>query len=152
MVALCLLLPLLATPPLPPSELSPLSPEEKRRVDELPPAPPPSPPYAHTPAGRREAGRGVRFNRELSRHLQGQLARLRHGSVVEKENALLSLSRLALETTQPLMQTSWLAGVHPVAFRKACVSRSQGSASVVDAIVSVLAEAPQGRTRALALQ
>eukprot|EP00966_Prymnesium_polylepis_P023681 545089-Prymnesium_polylepis.1 len=144
-------------PPLPPDDVAGLEPGAMRLLAASVHAPPSHPPYPQTPAGRREAGRGMVYQRELTSTLRHWAVLLRHGSPAARERTLRLIAQLALETTLPGSETSWLATVHPVAFRKACVAGSsrsaRGDGSVVESIVGLLADAPpDDSTGALALQ
>jgi hypothetical protein len=137
-----------APPPLPPQSIDPLSHFDIARLRSSVEAPPPSPPYAQTPAGQREEGRGTELQRQLVRYLQDRLALLRHGSPSAVRKALTEIAVMALETTTPALRSTWLASIHPAAFRRACVAGSSRSAngegSVVEALVAMLEAEPQG--------
>lgn len=157
-------LPAAAPPPLPspaaappPEHVPPLSEQARARLSRRVVAPPPSPPYTATPAGRREEGRGWLLQQKLRSHLREQRDVL-HGSDVAATRAALSdVALMALESTLTsgaLGRSSLLSAVHPVAFRKACVTARDGG-SVVQAIAGVLASADarsDDETTALALQ
>lgn len=102
----------------------------------------------------------MQYESELSRELRDWIALLRHGSGAAQERTLGMIAQLALETSAPpsvyRLHTSWLANVHPVTFRKACLAGSarsaRGTGSIVEAVVTLLADSPLESMRALALQ
>ena len=147
----------------PPADMRAMNPRERAFLEAAAVAPPPSPPYAFTPAGQREKGRGILLQRELESFLATKLETLRRGSEAERQAALTAITLMAVETTiyedDPHLggRSSWLSSVHPVAFRKACVahaSRSaKGDGSIVEAIAAlVVDDSLSDATKSSALQ
>ena len=147
-------------PPPPPEDLAPLSRSQMLQLIHSVTAPPPSPPYGSTPAGKREEGRGWLLQQKLRDFLRERLTIIRGGGDVLAIRAALSeIALMALESTLATGgRSSWESGVHPVAFRKACVagaSRSaHGTGSIVEALAALLLgkESTDADTLALALQ
>ena len=148
-------------PPLPPQVLEPLSHHATAELARRLRAPPPSPPYGQSQAGRREEGRGWLLQQKLRDLLAEKLAILRGRNLPAVHAALDEISMLALESTiAGDGRSSWLSGVHPVAFRRACVANAArsggGSGSVVEALCALLGAERRPsvdvETQALALQ
>lgn len=120
-------------------------------------APPPSPPWAETPTGQREKGRGWLLQHKLAKFLSERVAILHANEPFALRAALSEIALMAVESTITTAdRSSWLSGVHPVAFRKACVTGSARSANGKGSVVEALAELVKGSTSeadtALALQ
>ena len=118
------------SPPLPPSDVKPLSRWAYSTLQREITAPPPSPPYSSSPAGRREEGRGFLLQQKLREFLRARLNILNsNDDPLATRAALSEISLMALESTiHNSPRSSWLSGVHPVAFRKACVTGASRSA------------------------
>ena len=135
----------IAPPPPPPADIAPISPQQLSKLARKIQSPPPSPPYGATPAGQKEEGRGVLIQQQLKQFISEHIVTLRSDDMVAARAALSEISLLALETTiSESPRTSWLSGVHPVAFRKACCANTARSAggegSLVEAIVALLSK------------
>jgi hypothetical protein len=146
-------------PPLPPRILEPLSPRELATLTSSLAAPPPSPPYASTPAGRREEGRGILLQQKVRAFLDERMPLLRSPAAdpTRTQHALSEIALLALESTVTSFgRSSWMSGVHPVAFRRACVAGAarsgRGDGSVVEALAHLVSDSHNERTRSLALE
>lgn len=138
-------------PPLPPPNLEPLDAQSLFRLTSTAVAPPPSPPYANTAVGAREAGRGIFLQQELQAFLAQQQRILRRGEPVAVHATLQELALMAIETTMTddaltarlgSKRHSWLSGMNPVAFRRACVAGAarsgRGSGSIVEELSRLL--------------
>lgn len=96
---------------------------------------------------------------KLAGYLRSKSETLRGGEPLSVRAALSEIALLALESTltSDSHRSNWLSAVHPMAFRKACVSGSARSAhgpgSVVEAIADLLnGQGADSETMMLALQ
>lgn len=145
-----------AAPPLPPAHVAPLPSFKRATLESSLHAPPASPPWTTTPAGKREEGRGWLLQQQLRDYIQKSLGILSSGEPLAVRAALSELSLLALESTiTDSGRSSWLSAVHPIAFRKACISNAarsaKGSGSVVEAVARLVDDGEE-ETAMLALQ
>lgn len=143
-------------PPLPPAQMAPLPSFKLATLESSIKAPPASPPWSHTPAGKREEGRGWLLQQKLRDYIAKAIGILHSGEPLAVRASLSELSLLALESTIISSErSSWLSGIHPIAFRKACISNAarsaKGSGSVVEAVARLIDD-PSGETSMLALQ
>jgi hypothetical protein len=151
-------------PPPPPSQIPSLDGSALARLATSTVAPPPSPPYAVTPAGQREEGRGLLLQDELRKFLREQIELLQHGNTEARHRTLQEIALLAVETTLTddaltrrvgSKRHSWLSAINPIAFRRACVAGARrsgrGDGSVVESIATLVDNHSEA-TRFLALQ
>ena len=97
------------------------------------------------------------MQKKLAEYMQKQLAVLRVGEAYSTRAALSQIALLAVESTiSSDIRSNWISGVHPVAFRKACLAGSSrsanGAGSMVEELATLVDRRDEPETVAMALQ